>query len=135
MSGQHYEAAYLQGVEHFNAHDFFEAHEVWEDIWKRTADPQRLFYKGMIHAAVTLHHFGNGNIHGARKVLASCTRYLEPYAPQYLGLNVSRFLEELRACCAGLENPDMLAETAKLDRTRIPNIRLDPLPDSTVTEG
>ena len=41
----------------------------------------RLFYKGLIQAAVALHHFGNGNIRGARKVYRSSRGYLEPYRP------------------------------------------------------
>ena len=59
-----YEAEYLQGIEHFNAREFFEAHEVWEDIWARTTGRHQLFYKGLIHAAVALHHFGNRNVRG-----------------------------------------------------------------------
>ena len=36
----------------------------------------RLFYKGLIQAAVALHHFGNGNIRGARKVYGRSRGYL-----------------------------------------------------------
>ena len=134
MTHQEYEAEYLQGIDQFNAHNFFEAHELWEDIWKRASGAPRLFYKGLIHAAVTLHHFGNRNLHGARKMLASCIGYLEPYAPQYMGLDVARFLEQLGTCCARLEDRASARETLQLDPKRIPKIRLVPPADSAVTE-
>ena len=63
-----YDPLYLKGIAYFNACEFFEAHEVWEDLWKSYSGELRLFYKGLIQAAVALHHFGNGNIRGARKV-------------------------------------------------------------------
>src|SRR5216117_1432282 len=100
MIGTPYEAEYLQGIEHFNAHDFFEAHEVWEDIWARTSGPSQLFYKGLIHAAVALHHYGNRNFRGAHKVLGSCLKYLTPYSPRYMGLDLEAFLCQMRRCFA-----------------------------------
>ena len=32
-----YDPLYLQGIAYFNACEFFEAHEVWEDLWKSYA--------------------------------------------------------------------------------------------------
>ena len=76
-----YDPLYLKGIAYFNACEFFEAHEVWEDLWKSYSGELRLFYKGLIQAAVALHHFGNGNIRGARKVYFSSRDYLEQYRP------------------------------------------------------
>ncbi len=64
-----YDARYLGGVRFFNEGDFFEAHEVWEDLWLNTAGPERRFYQGLIQAAVALYHFGNGNL----RAQSSCT--------------------------------------------------------------
>ena len=76
-----YDPLYLKGIAYFNACEFFEAHEVWEDLWKNYSGALRLFYKGLIQAAVALHHFGNGNIRGARKVYGSSRGYLSQYGP------------------------------------------------------
>jgi predicted metal-dependent hydrolase len=94
-----FDPRYLEGIEHFNKCDFFEAHEVWEDLWKDTEGPPRLFYKGLIHVAVCLHHFGNGNIRGAKKLYHSSRGYLDAYRPQYEGLNVDKLLAEMEVCC------------------------------------
>jgi uncharacterized protein len=123
-----YETEYIQGIEHFNAHEFFEAHEVWEDIWARTTGRNQLFYKGLIHAAVALHHFGNRNLRGARKVWGSCSQYLTPYAPHHLGLNVEQFLEQMHQCFAGLTVTDADPAAIELDESKIPQIQLDPAP-------
>ena len=76
-----YDPLYLKGIAYFNACEFFEAHEVWEDLWKSYTGPLRLFYKGLIQAAVALHHFGNGNIRGARKVYGSSRGYVTHTGP------------------------------------------------------
>jgi uncharacterized protein len=34
-----YDPLYLQGIEHFNVCDFFEAHEVWEELWQDYQGP------------------------------------------------------------------------------------------------
>src|SRR5262245_9895932 len=124
MNELNYEPEYLRGIEHFNAHEFFEAHEVWEDIWARTTGRNQLFYKGLIHAAVALHHFGNRNVKGARKVWGSCSQYLTPYGPRHLGLDVAEFLAQLQRCFAPLA--DAACQAAELQENLIPRIELDP---------
>jgi predicted metal-dependent hydrolase len=122
-----YEPEYLEGIRCFNARDFFEAHEAWEAVWVRTTGHDRLFYKGLIHAAVALHHFGNGNLRGAHKVIGSCLQYLGPYMPRHLGLDVQQFVAQLRRCFARLEAAGE-AGGERLDESLIPDIVVDPTP-------
>ena len=35
MTDAGYDPRYLVGIVHFNRGDYFEAHEVWEDLWTR----------------------------------------------------------------------------------------------------
>lgn len=109
---------YLKGIEYFNDCDFFEAHEVWEELWadlQGTSD-SRKFYQGLIQVAVCLHHFCNGNIRGARKLYDTSTNYLEPYRPRYEDLDVDKLIGDLNLCCA-----EILASTE-----RFPKIDIDP---------
>ena len=99
MSEAVYDPRYLEGIEHFNKCDFFEAHEVWEELWADTQGEPRRFYQGLIQVAVCLHHFGNGNIRGAKKLYFGCRGYLEAYQPQYLGLDLNQLLSQLETCC------------------------------------
>jgi len=121
-----YDPLYLKGIEHFNACDFFEAHEVWEELWKEYSGELRLFYKGLIQAAVALHHFGNGNIRGARKVYNSSRNYIAQYGPNCCGLDVERFLGEFDACFAAVAQSTEEYPEIEIDPELIPEIALDP---------
>ena len=61
MSDDNYHRLYLLGIAYFNDCEFFEAHEVWEELWADYQGPSRKFYQGLIQTAVCLYHFGNGN--------------------------------------------------------------------------
>jgi uncharacterized protein len=121
-----YDPLYLQGIAYFNACEFFEAHEVWEDLWKSYSGELRLFYKGLIQAAVALHHFGNGNIRGARKVYGSSRGYLSQYQPTCCGLDVQKFMAEFDACFAEVAATDEQFPNIELKPERIPEIWLNP---------
>ena len=80
----------------FNEERFFEAHEVWEDLWRETPSPVRVCYQGLIQAAVGLHHLQRGNLVGARGMLRKSLRNLRGnrYA-QATGLDISDLEKEL----------------------------------------
>lgn len=63
--------------QHFDAGEYFEAHEVWEDLWNEAYGPRHAYLQGLIQTAVALHHAGNANWAGTRKLLASAWNYLE----------------------------------------------------------
>ena len=118
------EPLYQQGIEHFNACDFFEAHEVWEEVWTEYRGPSRQFYQGLIQAAVALHHFGNGNIRGAKKVYQSSRKYLDAYRPAHLGLDLDAFLARFDACFAAVMATDEEFPHIELDPELLPEIHL-----------
>lgn len=120
------DSLYRQGIEYFNECEFFEAHETWEELWTEYRGPARRYYQGLIQAAVALHHFGNGNIRGARKVYESSRAYLEDYRPAYKGLDLEAFLNRYQQCFA-----EVLASTEEFPNIEIvpdliPEIHLDP---------
>jgi hypothetical protein len=118
-----YPAQYLEGLRLFNAEDFFESHEVLEDLWTETHDEYRKFYQGLIQAAVALLHFGNGNLGGAKKVYITSRKYLEPYRPNFSGLDVSRFLDDMAFCFQELiDNQQQYPAGIELHDERIPKI-------------
>jgi predicted metal-dependent hydrolase len=125
-----YDPLYLRGIELFNTGRFFSSHEVWEERWLAEGGPSRLFFKGLIQAAVALHHLQRGNAHGARKLLAGSHRYLGPYGPRHRGLDVDAFLAGMTRCVeAGLS----AEEGGVRDwEPLVPEIRLDPPPDPRV---
>jgi predicted metal-dependent hydrolase len=125
-AAEEYDPLYLQGIAYFNACEFFEAHEVWEDLWKSYSGELRLFYKGLIQAAVALHHFGNGNIRGARKVYGSSRGYLMQYRPTCYGLDVDKFIAEFDSCFAEVAASQEEFPQIDINPELIPEIMLDP---------
>jgi predicted metal-dependent hydrolase len=121
-----YDPRFVQGIKFFNDCEFFEAHEVWEDLWSDVQGPSRRFYQGLIQVAVCLHHFGNGNLRGAQKLYQSCQGYLVDYLPWHQGVNVSKLLEELENCCAEILQLDGADLAIEIDPQRIPEIHLSP---------
>ncbi len=80
------------GVAAFDRGDYFEAHELWEELWRDASPADRLFYKGLIQLAVACHHRGRGNRSGADRLYHSARRYLEPYRPAYGTIDLDRLL-------------------------------------------
>ena len=85
-------AAFLNA---FGAGDFFGAHELLEQFWVGYQGDDRDFYKGLIQAAVALHHAGTGNASGAASVGARARGFLAPYAPRYQSVDVDAVLARI----------------------------------------
>jgi predicted metal-dependent hydrolase len=120
------ESLYELGIRYFNDCEFFEAHEAWEELWTEYRGPARRYYQGLIQAAVALHHFGNGNIRGARKVYLTSRSYLEDYRPAYQGLDVDAFLAQYERCFAPVLAATDEFPRIDVDPEQIPEIHLDP---------
>jgi hypothetical protein len=86
---------YLRAIRLFNDGTFFEAHEVWEDVWRASVPPEKQFLQGLIQVAVALHHHGKGNLVGARSLLARGSRNLTGYPEGFGGIQLVRLLESL----------------------------------------
>lgn len=123
-----YDPRYLAGIEYFNNCDFFESHEAWEEMWADEAGPSRKFLQGLIQAAVALHHFGNGNIRGAKKLYYGSHGYLAHYRPHHLGLDVDRFLSQMDECFAEVIASQEEFPRIEIVPDRIPEIHLRPPP-------
>ena len=120
-----YDPRYLKGIALFNDLEFFESHEVWEELWSEVTGESRKFYQGLIQMAVCLHHFGNGNMGGARKLYHSSRKYLETYRPKYLGLDLDQTLAQLETCCAEIGASEERAPDIEIDAEWSPELHLD----------
>ena len=130
-----YDERYLAGVVRFNRGEYFDAHEVWEDLWTDCPAADRRFYQALIQAAVALHHWGNRNRAGAQRLFHSGRRYMEPYRPAYRGLDVDRFWRDVEEALA-----EALAESEGRPRegeapAEPPSRRLGPCSDVEQTPG
>lgn len=128
--GADYDPRFVEGVEHFNQCDFFESHELWEEMWTDESGLSRKFLQGLIQAAVALHHFGNGNIRGAKKLYYGARGYLEHYRPHHMGIDLEKFLAEMDVCFAEVAASTEEFPQIEIVADRIPEIHLDPPPSA-----
>jgi predicted metal-dependent hydrolase len=107
---------YEEGIDLFNQGRFFECHEAWEEIWKRSDGEPKLFYQGLIQAAVAILHAQRGNLEGARSLYEKASAKLDKISAEHMGVAVGDLRIELRqfievACRAdgsALPNPPRL---------------------------
>jgi uncharacterized protein len=83
---------FQQGVDHFNARRFFEAHDVWEELWLRAPEPEKNFLQGLIQLAAGWHHYLRGNSSGAESLLAAGAVKLSRCPETHRGLCVGELV-------------------------------------------
>ena len=92
------------GIFFFNSGRYFEAHESWEDLWRPAQGPLRLFYQGLVQAAVGMHHLSRHNLNGARAQLGKSLSKLEQYPGRFCGIDNARLIGGLRNILEHLED-------------------------------
>jgi predicted metal-dependent hydrolase len=97
-----YPREYIEGIEHFNARRYFEAHEIWEEIWLRSSGDTKLFYQMLIQAAVGLHHYERGNTRGGRGMHKRVVEKLQLLPSFYMSLDLADFSEQFKNFFADL---------------------------------
>jgi predicted metal-dependent hydrolase len=116
-------SAFAQGAELFNAGAYFEAHEVWEDLWR--AEPlgaRRTALQGLIQAAAALHKVTRqGDRASAARILTRACAKLDAVPADVLAADV----HDLPAFHAGLAAClNALQANAELDAARVPVLRV-----------
>lgn len=107
---------FRRGVEQFNARQFFEAHETWEEIWLASPEPEKTFLQGIIQIAAAFHHYGRGNTRGTRTLLEAGLKRLDRFPPMHNQLA----LDALRAAARSWS--EALSSGSDLGSAQLPKI-------------
>lgn len=84
----------IQAINKFNNGEFFECHEILEDIWFDVRDDSRDFYQGLLHIAVGLYHLTKKNSEGAIFQLEKAMGKLRKYENNYSEIDLLKLLTE-----------------------------------------
>jgi predicted metal-dependent hydrolase len=81
----------------FNRAQFFDAHEVLEDVWRALphSHPAKKHLQGLVQLAVALHHASRGNLRGAKSVLARALRNLEGAEVSFPDLDLEKLRDDM----------------------------------------
>ena len=83
-------------VAQFNQGLYWQCHETLEEIWMSEEYPLRLFYHGLIKAAVGLLHLQRNNRVGAGKKLRDAEHTLAPFIPDLMGIDIAKLLADIK---------------------------------------
>ncbi|MDP9267227.1 MAG: DUF309 domain-containing protein [Acidobacteriota bacterium] len=97
------DATFERGIALFNRREFFDAHEVLEDLWRVAEGPDKRFLQGLIQIAVGFHHLSTGNTIGARSLLGRGGEKLRGLPAVQDGIDVAAVRTALTAWLAHLE--------------------------------
>ena len=90
MSDSDAQALFQRGIDLFNSEEFFECHEVLEEIWTYSQQPDRWFLQALIHFAVGFYHAGQSNRNGATRQLRKGLRKVQGYLPKWDGVETGK---------------------------------------------
>lgn len=88
----------VEGIELFNAGEWYEAHEALEHEWHAERGHDRNLYQGILQIGVGLHHARSGNHRGAVLLLTDGIDKTARFAPEHRGLDTARLVREAQAC-------------------------------------
>ncbi len=115
-------AALAAFVELFNEEAFWESHEVLEGPWRNNKSG---FYHGLILFASALVHVQRGNAHGILAQLEKAERYLQPYRPAYLGIDLEPLLQFSIVCHQAIREGPEVPGTQWQEVIHFPTILLE----------
>lgn len=109
-----FDMRYLKFFDFFNHQQYFEAHDVLEELWLVTTGAKRDFYKGLIQTAVALLKLQQGKPQPAVRLADRAASHLENYLPTCDGVDVRTVLILLEAVREG-KNPSAAGAPPRLE--------------------
>jgi predicted metal-dependent hydrolase len=91
-----FELRFREGVAHFNAREFWEAHESWEELWLAAETDLEQFLQGLIQLAAAYHHVQRGTFPGAVRLFEAALRRLDAFPLQFCGIDRTEAVEAAR---------------------------------------
>jgi len=108
---------FARGIALFDQGEWYAAHDVLEDLWHETSDPERRVLQGLIQIAVAQVHLQRGNARGATILFGEGLGRLSHRSNPDLGLDLPRLREcvgqRLQALQNG-EDPDITSPPLRL---------------------
>ncbi len=84
-----------QAIGEFNRAQYWQCHETLEELWLPEGYPLRLFYHGLIKAAVGLLHLERHNHQGGTAKLRDARYSLTPFSPRFMGVEIWNLIGDI----------------------------------------
>ncbi len=118
----------LTAIKKFNEADYFECHEILEDIWFDVRGNSRDFYQGLLHIAVGFYHLtkintknalpasgvASHNFKGTIIQLDKAINKLNKYDEVYSGIKLHELLKQLKSISVRLKKKEVPKRLPKI---------------------
>jgi predicted metal-dependent hydrolase len=106
----------IEGVEKFNAGEYYRQHDLFEALWMQTEGPVRDLYRAILQVGVAYYQIERGNALGALKMLLRSVQWLLILPDECQGIDVKQLRDDSFRVRAELEAMDA-SEIARFDRS------------------
>ena len=114
------EQLFSDGLRAYEEKDFFEAHELWEELWSEYYLDDKTFIQGLIQLAVSFVHLGNGNLNGAKSLMKKSGDKFSSYSGLHRGINIDKLKQQIVII---INEYEQLLTVEGFDWTHIPKLR------------
>ena len=89
------ETLFEEGKSKYLKGEYFDAHEIWEDLWSDYYLIDRKLIQGLIQLCVSLVHLDNGNLKGAKSLLKKSIEKFSQFEKTDRSINLKLLKEDL----------------------------------------
>ena len=100
---------FLEGLRQYKLMDYYESHEVWEELWSDYYLEDKKFIQGLIQLSVSFVHLSNGNMIGANNLLKKSKGKFIQFSGRQRGIDINILLNQIEKVeleYKNLKNPD-----------------------------
>jgi len=89
---------FQHGLDLFNAGEFYDCHEVLEDLWNDLNGDEKRTVQGILQIAVGFYHLRTDNLSGARSLFRKALDKFEKYpTPHDFPLTINPLIDSIRS--------------------------------------
>ena len=103
----------------FNNHQWYEAHDAFEEIWNTVDGDERQVIQGILQVSVSQFHLSKGNLNGATILLGEGLGRIKTRTNLNLGIDLEFFCRCLEDLLRKLQYREILNENDKPFLTRL----------------
>ena len=104
---------YLKALILFNNHQWYEAHDAFEEIWNSVDGDERQVIQGILQVSVSQFHLSKGNLNGATILLGEGLGRIKTRTRINLGIDLESFCQCLENLLKKLQYNEILNENDK----------------------
>ena len=112
-STKNYHESLFIALNLFNKHEWYEAHDAFEEIWNSVDGDERQVIQGILQVSVSQFHLSKGNLNGATILLGEGLGRIKSRTKINLGIDLELFCQCLDGLLRKLQYKETLNENDK----------------------